>query len=85
MADEFEQLQDVVPVTFNAEDYEEITSDEVDRVVAVLDELMHTVTSENIRAHLSAAADSIFALIYDESADSDHACEPSEEAAAEAA
>jgi hypothetical protein len=85
MADEFEQLQDVEPVTFNAEDYEEITSEEVDRVVAVLDELMHTVTSENIRAHLSAAADSIFALIYDESGELVETGEASEEPAHEAA
>lgn len=61
MADQFEDLQDeATPVAFNPDEYEEITSDEVDRVVAALDTLMQTVSSENIRAHLGEAADSIY-------------------------
>jgi len=67
MADQLEDLHDLnTPVAFNSEEYEEITSDEVDRVVAALDALMQSVASENIRAHLSEAADSVYALIYDD-------------------
>lgn len=49
----------------SADDYEEISSVEVDRVVQALEELMQSVTSENIRAYLDEAADSIYSLIYD--------------------
>jgi hypothetical protein len=48
------------------EEFEEISSDEVDRVVAVLDELIETVLSENIQAILEDASNSIFSLVYDE-------------------
>jgi hypothetical protein len=48
------------------DDYEEITSDEVDRVVASLEELMDTTTSLNIRCCLEEAAANIYCLIYDE-------------------
>lgn len=48
------------------EDYEEITSDEVDRVVAALEELMESTTSLNIRCYLEEAAANIYCLIYDE-------------------
>src|SRR5262245_51887918 len=44
-------------------DYEEICSDEVDRIVQSLEELMTGVESENIRAYLEEAADNIFALV----------------------
>ena len=48
------------------DEYEEITSDEVDRVVDALDALMETVTSENIRTYLEEASENIYQLIYDE-------------------
>ena len=48
------------------EEFEEISSDEVDRIVAVLDELIETVQSENIQAILEDASNSIFSLVYDE-------------------
>ena len=48
------------------EEFEEISSDEVDRIVAVLDELIETVQSENIQAILEDASNGIFSLVYDE-------------------
>lgn len=51
----------------SAEDeFEEITSDEVDRVVEALDQLIQSVESENIRWMLEEAAGNIFSLIYDD-------------------
>ena len=83
MADQYEDLQDEhTPVAFNPEEYEEITSDEVDRIVAALDTLMQTVSSENIRAHLGEAADSIYSLIYDDAIDGfDHRDDAASDAA----
>ena len=46
------------------EEFEEITSDEVDHVVQQLETLMATVQSENIRSYLEEAADRVHALIY---------------------
>lgn len=48
------------------DDYEEITSDEVDRVVAALDELIEATVSLNIRACLEEAAANVYGLVYDE-------------------
>jgi hypothetical protein len=53
------------------DDWEEISSDEVDRVVAALDQLIESVQSENIRMFLSEASDSIFGLVYDDDSFSD--------------
>jgi hypothetical protein len=55
-------------------DYEEISSDEVDRVVEALETLMATVDSENIRYYLEEATNSIYLLIYEDD-------EPASEAA----
>ena len=51
---------------FNSDEYEEITSEEVDRVVAQLESLMQTVSSENIKSHLDDALNNIFFLVYDD-------------------
>jgi len=51
---------------FNEEEYEEINSEEVDRVVAVLEELAENVESENIRVHLTDAANAVYSLVYEE-------------------
>lgn len=51
----------------DADEFEEISSDEVDRVVSVLEELIPTVESENIKSHLEEAMNSIYFLVYDES------------------
>jgi len=49
----------------DGEEFEEITSDEVDRVVDQLEQLMETVTSENIKSYLEDAINNIFFLVYD--------------------
>ena len=57
------------PLDMNAaagDEYEEITSDEVDRVIAELETLMGTVESENIRSYLEEAVNGIYYLIYDD-------------------
>ena len=48
------------------EDYEEITSEEVDRVVATLEDLIDSVQSENIKAYLQEASNNVFYLIYED-------------------
>ena len=48
------------------DDYEEISSDEVDRVAEALERLMESVQSENIQAFLEEASNHILALVYDE-------------------
>lgn len=47
-------------------DYEEISSDEVDRVAESLEQLIETVESENIQAFLEEASNHILSLVYDE-------------------
>ena len=49
----------------DADEYEEISSTEVDRVIQTLETLIQSVSSENIRAYLDEAADNIYSLIYD--------------------
>lgn len=49
------------------EDYEVITSEDVDAVLEQLDQLSAATQSENIRAILEEAADSIYSLVYDDS------------------
>lgn len=59
-------------IDLSAEDeFEEISSDEVDRVCAVLDDLIETVQSENIQAFLEECSNNIFALVYEDE-DFDH-------------
>ena len=48
------------------EEFEEIHSDEVDRVVEKLAELMESVESETIGDYLEEASNKIFELVYDE-------------------
>lgn len=50
----------------DSEEYEEISSDEVDRVVESLEQLIATVESENIQAYLEEASAQILALVYDD-------------------
>jgi hypothetical protein len=65
----------------NGDEYEEITSEEVDRVIAGLEALMNQTTSENIRASLEEAADQIFELVYGDDAEVVEEPAPLEEAA----
>jgi hypothetical protein len=53
------------------DEFEEITSDEVDRIVAALDDLMESTDSLNIRSYLEEAAASIYCLVYDAESDAD--------------
>jgi hypothetical protein len=48
------------------EEYEEINSEEVDRVVEALDRLIEGVQSENIKHYLEEAASNIYYLVYEE-------------------
>lgn len=50
----------------DGDEYEEISSDEVDHVVESLEKLMETIQSENIQAYLEEASANILALVYDE-------------------
>lgn len=65
----------------NGDEYEEITSEDVDRVIAGLEALMGQTKSENIRAYLEEAADQIFELVYGEDAEVVEDESPLEEAA----
>ncbi len=50
----------------SADDFEEISSEEVDRVVEALDRLIEGVQSENIKHYLEEAASNIYYLVYEE-------------------
>ncbi len=52
--------------SLEGEEFEEITSDEVDRVVEALEKLTATIESENIRVILENASNDIWFLVYDE-------------------
>jgi hypothetical protein len=52
-----------------SDDYEEISSEEVDRVVEALDRLIEGVQSENIKHYLEEAASNIYYLVYEEEED----------------
>jgi hypothetical protein len=52
-------------------EYEEITSDEVDKVVAALEQLSATVDSETIKAFLEECSTNIYYLIYDDDEEGD--------------
>ena len=56
----------------DSNEYEEISSAEVDRVIQALEALMQSVSSENIRAYLDEAADNVYSLVYDAEG---HPCE----------
>jgi hypothetical protein len=47
-------------------EYEEIDSEEVDRVVAALEELSASASSENIKLFLEEAATNVYYLVYDD-------------------
>jgi hypothetical protein len=60
-------MSDVNTEAMDGEDeYEEITSDEVDRVVEALEKLGATIESENIRVILENASNDIWYLVYED-------------------
>jgi hypothetical protein len=48
------------------QEFEEINSDEVDRVVDVLDNLIEGVDSDNIKHYLEEASSNIYYLVYED-------------------
>ncbi len=52
----------------SADEYEEIGSEEVDRIVEALDRLIEGIQSENIKHYLEEAASNIYYLVYEEEA-----------------
>jgi len=56
-------------------EFEEISSDEVDRIVAALEELTESVSSETIRSFLEECSNSVYYLVYDEEEDLDGSSE----------
>ncbi|MBA3315651.1 MAG: hypothetical protein M3552_04440 [Planctomycetota bacterium] len=52
--------------SLEGDDYEEITSDEVDRVVDALEKLTASIDSENIRVILENASNDIWYLVYED-------------------
>ncbi|MFO0426116.1 MAG: hypothetical protein ACK526_06070, partial [Planctomyces sp.] len=63
--------QSPVSAHHDSEEYEEISSEEVDRVVEALDHLIEVVQSENIKHYLEEAASSIYYLVYEDEANAD--------------
>ena len=51
------------------QEYEEISSDEVDRVVEVLDGLIENTQSENIKHLLEEASSQVYYLVYEDEED----------------
>ena len=51
------------------QEFEEICSDEVDRVVEILDGLIENVQSENIKHFLEEASSNIYYLVYEDAED----------------
>jgi len=58
-----------------AEDYEEIRSEEVDRIVEALDRLIEGAQSENVKHFLEEAASSIYYLVYEDEESEDDGLE----------
>lgn len=50
----------------DADEYEEISSDEVDRVIEALEKLAATVQSENIQVILENASNDVYYLVYED-------------------
>lgn len=62
-----EEIEDELQIAAPAEDdYEEIDSDEVDRVVSALEALGNSTESENIRHLIEEASNQIYYLVYSE-------------------
>ena len=63
------------------QEFEEINSDEVDRIVDVLDNLIEGVDSDNIKHYLEEASSNIYYLVYEDAETSAPAEEPLQDAA----
>lgn len=69
MSDNIPEQTSALAAQDQGDDYEEISSEEVDRVVESLDHLIEIVQSENIKHYLEEAASSIYYLVYDDETD----------------
>jgi len=69
MSDEHNEIINAQYSLSAAEEFEEISSEEVDRVVEALDRLIAGVQSENIKHYLEEAASNIYYLVYEEEVD----------------
>lgn len=74
------QNQPTIPLESAEDDYEIITSEEVDSVLDSLEQLIASTTSENIRSLLEEAADNIFSLVYADEDQGEAAAEQEEAA-----
>lgn len=63
------------------QEYEEISSDEVDRVVEVLDGLIENTQSENIKHLLEEASSQVYYLVYEDEEEDEEEGEQLEQAA----
>lgn len=61
------------------QEFEEISSDEVDRIVEVLDRLIEGVDSDNIKHYLEEASSNIYYLVYEDSEEETEAAEATAE------
>ncbi|MEX2287264.1 MAG: hypothetical protein WD648_09260 [Planctomycetaceae bacterium] len=57
---------EVAAAAESEDEYEEISSDEVDRIVEALEALIDSTASVNIQTYLEEALNNIFYLVYDE-------------------
>ena len=60
------QMSDDTIIENEEQEFEEICSDEVDRVVEVLDGLIEKIQSENIKHYLEEASSNIYYLVYED-------------------
>ena len=58
-----------IPHDGTADEYEEISGEEVDRIVAALQQLIDSVESVNIQGHLEEALNSVYYLYYEDEGD----------------
>jgi len=58
--------EEINPIDSVEDEFEEIQSDEVDRVVMAIERLAETVDSENIRSILEEASNEIYYLVYED-------------------
>ena len=63
-----------------ADEFEEISSDEVDRIVESLESLIGSTESENIQTYLEEAMNNVYYLVYDEESEDDVADDVAEAA-----
>ena len=69
MSDEHNDIINAQNHLASSDEFEEISSEEVDRAVEALDRLIAGVQSENIKHYLEEAASNIYYLVYEEEVD----------------